>query len=255
MKLILPDFDRYHPDEVLRIPGTKRDVRVFNGKGKHAESSEHVIHVMHGLLGEGTVDYIAGHLSEQGHDVYTHDENEWHPKRRSRNVHLATSAAMDYFKRPTVEHFVHSDAVRAIVDSVVHQTDKDPEELKYKIVRVTTVDGNGTNGIPINLFEMHQEGRGIVELAKKSPHTSARVYGRSIMNFLNSPVTSTLQGAWALRYDGRPDIAVIENAGVPVRSAFQDQDFVIRDPGDGITMPGSHMSAVIVPDTMIDLAA
>lgn len=256
MTLILPDFDKYHPDEVLRIPGTKRDVRVFNGKGKHTESSEHVIGLMHGWLGEGTVDFIAGHLSQQGHSVFTFDEKEWHPGRRNRNAHRSTVVAMKYFDRPTVAYRVHSDAVRAIVGSVIYQSTRDPEELTYEVAEVTTSAGNGTNGMPVNIVEMYKEANGIVDLAKTSPYTSARVYGRSIMNALKSPVTSSLQAALALRYDARPDISRIEEAGVPVRSVFHYDDYVIKSPGgDAEELPGSHMTPIIIPDTMIYLSA
>jgi hypothetical protein len=256
MPLMLPDFSEYAPDDALRIAGTKREVRVFNGKGKHTASSEHVIGLMHGLLGQGTVDYIAGHLAQQGHDVFTYDDNEWQPVRRSRNAHQSTVAAMKYFGRPTVEYKVHSDAVRAIVGSVLYQSTRDPDELIYEIAGVTTVDGNGTNGIPINFPELAKETGGWADLARKSPHRSAQVFGRSMVNFAKYPLASTLQTAWALRYDARPDALLIEEAGVPFSSVFHSRDFVVRSPGNGaLEFEGSHLAAIIFPDTMIDLSS
>lgn len=256
MPLILPEFDKYPPDEVLKIQNTSREVRVFNGKGRKKGSSEHVIGVMHGLLGEGTVDYVAGHLSQQGHDVFTFDEHEWHPARRARNAHQSTVTAMEYFGRTTVAYKVHSDAVRAIVRSAVYQSTRDPEELTYEIANVTTVDGNGTNGLEANFVELHREVGGIVDLSKSSPHSSVRVLGRSLLNFMKSPVSTTLQGAYALRYDARPDLELIAASGISTESVFHDRDFVIRSPGNGAKeFDGSHLSAIILPDTMIELSA
>lgn len=174
-------------------------------------------------------------------------------------MHIATKAAVEFLGNREVRYIGHSRAVKPIVDSARFQKDRDKSELTYVISRVTTVDGLGTNGRNINLIELRKELKGLGEQAVRSPHRSVNVVGQSVFNFLVSPVFSTAEGIKSLRYDATPDLNAIAEAGVRIESAFHDEDFVIRVPEQlhphMKVFPGAHLTAVIDPETMIDLAS
>jgi len=256
MTVPFPDFDRYVPDKTLRTKGGGRHgCEVFDARGNKKTDSKLLIGVLHGWLGAGTMRFIANAAREHGHTVFVVNHSKHQHEKRSKAVHEATKVAVKETGIEDVLYVAHSLASRDIATAAKFQQSKaDPT---YTIRRLATVDGVGTNGTDIDLLRLGLEVRGFAELLRESPRTYAEIVGRSVLNFVRSPIAHIVEGVSTIHYDAADDIAAIREAGVIVTHDFHESDFVVRPPVDerGIVHTGSHMSFACERGTIDSIVA
>jgi pimeloyl-ACP methyl ester carboxylesterase len=232
----------------LNQKGVEADCSIFL-PAKPKRDSGLLIGVLHGWLGSGTLHALAAELSHTGHTVFAVDHGSMTNKRRSQAVHQATKAAARETGIRDVMYIGHSLAARDIVAAALHQKHK--ENVTYKVQRVVTVDGVGTNGQKINPLAVIGDVKGHLSLIREVPEDYAAVAGMSVFNFFSNPFMHSYEGISALTYDATHDVEVLRGAGVAVEHHFHANDGVIKAPQDGrgTIHEGSHLTFAVQPDT------
>lgn len=228
---------------------------------------DRLIVVAPGWLGDET-------LSERVEEAVTQDQdlavalvrfgNLSFGEPESMRLHNATKSSVRRTDIAEVEIVDHSMGHKIAGDAIAYQLEKKPKrEQTYKVVRLVSVDGAGSNGSIFSSSLRSKIGRNVASMVSQERIRNGRLktFGRSSVNFARSPFISPIQGAKALFFDSRYNDDLCQKAGIELSYVFHEDDFVVCAPSAEKlieiarrakvdVLPGDHLSFVDQQETL-----
>jgi pimeloyl-ACP methyl ester carboxylesterase len=233
---------------------------LWRGSGRHAESSDALIVLLHGWLGSATMHFVAGELSMNGHDVAVVDHHTHaglatllHPnKQRSVDAHGVTKDAALRTGKHIVHLIDHSNGNQDALHLTEHAL---KQGAPYTVRAIGAVAGVGMNGEHVHPTTVFAEAAEHISLLKQHPREELQVLGNSLRNYIAHPVLAVEEGIFASRVDCKAALDNLVDTGQieQLTEVYLDHDRIIPPPkyrNDVIILPGSHMTPVIEPEAL-----